>query len=85
MKAIPCKLLTLAPLFSFAFSLHRFSGKVGPIAEEVVFRGCTVAVLLGAGVSRTKMIWLSPLLFGFGELVVWVAGDRLGLLLLCLF
>lgn len=42
-------------------------GQVGPIAEEVVFRGCSVPVLLGAGVSRMKIVWLSPLLFGFGE------------------
>ncbi|CAN0291642.1 unnamed protein product [Ectocarpus sp. 6 AP-2014] len=41
---------------------------VGPIAEEVVFRGCSVPVLLGAGVSRTKIVWLSPLLFGFAHL-----------------
>ncbi|CAM9122700.1 unnamed protein product, partial [Ectocarpus fasciculatus] len=41
---------------------------VGPIAEEVVFRGCSVPVLLGAGVSRIKIVWLSPLLFGFAHL-----------------
>ncbi|CAN0529069.1 unnamed protein product, partial [Ectocarpus sp. 8 AP-2014] len=41
---------------------------VGPIAEEVVFRGCSVPVLLGAGVSRMKIVWLSPLLFGFAHL-----------------
>lgn len=47
--------------------------QVGPIAEEVVFRGCFVPVLLGAGVSRVKNIWLSPLLFGFGKLLAFVA------------
>lgn len=41
--------------------------QVGPITEEVVFRGCSVPVLLGAGISRMKIIWLSPLMFGFGE------------------
>ncbi|CAM9259522.1 unnamed protein product [Pylaiella littoralis] len=41
---------------------------VGPVAEEVVFRGCFVPVLLGAGVSRAKIIWLSPLLFGLAHL-----------------
>lgn len=41
--------------------------QVGPIAEEVVFRGCSIPLLLGAGVERTRIIWLSPLMFGFGE------------------
>lgn len=41
--------------------------KVGPMAEEVVFRGCSIPLLIGAGVERTKIIWLSPLMFGFGE------------------
>lgn len=45
-----------------------FCLQVGPIAEEVVFRGCFVPVLLGAGVARTKIILLSPLMFGFGKL-----------------
>ncbi len=51
-----------APFFAFFLFFQ-----VGPIAEEVVFRGCFVPVLLGAGVLRTKIIWLSPLLFGFGK------------------
>lgn len=41
---------------------------VGPIAEEVVFRGCSIPLLLGAGVERTRIIWLSPLMFGFAHL-----------------
>lgn len=37
------------------------------MTEEFVFRACTIAVYHMAGASRTKMIFLTPLLFGFGE------------------
>ncbi len=39
----------------------------GPITEEVVFRACILAVYHMAGVSRKKMIFLSPLAFGVGK------------------
>ena len=41
----------------------------GPITEELVFRACVLAVYHLAGSSRNKMIFLSPLLFGLGELL----------------
>ncbi|CAM9124294.1 unnamed protein product [Choristocarpus tenellus] len=41
---------------------------VGPVTEEVVFRGCSVPLLLGAGVKRGVIIWLSPLIFGIAHL-----------------
>lgn len=39
----------------------------GPITEELVFRACVLAVYHLAGSSRSKMIFLSPLLFGLGQ------------------
>ena len=46
----------------------------GPITEEVVFRACFLAVYHMAGVSRKKMIFLSPLAFGVGKLAHLLAG-----------
>ncbi|CAM9684495.1 unnamed protein product [Laminaria digitata] len=57
------ELVNKANLPSGTYSVIR-NLMVGPLAEELVFRGCFVPVLLGAGVSKTKMIWLSPFLFG---------------------
>lgn len=37
---------------------------VAPITEEIVFRACVLTVYYSAGASRTKMIFLSPLVFG---------------------
>ena len=39
----------------------------GPLTEELVFRGCTLAVLNLAGISRIQLIFLSPFSFGIGE------------------
>ena len=43
----------------------------GPITEEMVFRACVLAVYHLAGSSRNKMIFLSPLLFGLGECILF--------------
>jgi len=40
----------------------------GPITEELVFRASVLAVYHLAGISRNKMIFLSPLLFGLAHL-----------------
>ncbi|PCH35136.1 Abi-domain-containing protein [Wolfiporia cocos MD-104 SS10] len=39
----------------------------GPITEEIVFRACTIAVYHAAGASTTKMIFLTPLIFGLAH------------------
>jgi prenyl protein peptidase len=39
----------------------------GPLTEELVFRACILPVLLHGGVTTTKAIFLSPLLFGLGK------------------
>jgi prenyl protein peptidase len=39
-----------------------------PPMEEIVFRGCVLAVLHLAGVSKTQLLFLSPLSFGLGAL-----------------
>ena len=41
---------------------------IGPITEEIVFRGCMVPVLLGCGMSRTTTILISPLFFGVAHI-----------------
>ncbi|KAI1784169.1 hypothetical protein LXA43DRAFT_976809 [Ganoderma leucocontextum] len=52
---------------------------VGPITEEVVFRACVLAVYHMAGVSRKKMIFLSPLAFGVAHLHhAWDTYNRYG-------
>ncbi|KAL6302709.1 hypothetical protein BKA93DRAFT_736379 [Sparassis latifolia] len=52
---------------------------VGPITEEVVFRACTLAVYHLAGVSRNKMVFLSPLTFGAAHLHhAWDTFNRYG-------
>ncbi|TBU23869.1 hypothetical protein BD311DRAFT_781383 [Dichomitus squalens] len=52
---------------------------VGPITEEVVFRACVLAVYHMAGASRNKMIFLSPLAFGFAHLHhAWDTYNRYG-------
>lgn len=38
-----------------------------PITEEIVFRACVLTVYHLTQASRTRMIFLSPLLFGAGE------------------
>jgi len=48
----------------------------GPITEELVFRACVLAVYHLAGSSRNKMIFLSPLLFGLGERVLFPPRSR---------
>jgi prenyl protein peptidase len=48
----------------------------GPITEEMVFRGCMLAVYHLAGSSRNKMIFLSPLLFGLGGYILLSTGSR---------
>lgn len=40
--------------------------QVGPLTEELVFRGCPLPLLYSARVDREKIIWLCPLLFGLG-------------------
>ncbi|EMD32279.1 hypothetical protein CERSUDRAFT_144101 [Gelatoporia subvermispora B] len=52
---------------------------VAPITEEVVFRGCTLAVYHLAGLSRKKMIFLTPLTFGAAHLHhAWETYNQLG-------
>jgi len=48
----------------------------GPITEELVFRACVLAVYHLAGSSRNKMIFLSPLLFGLGECILFPPRSR---------
>jgi len=38
-----------------------------PITEEVVFRACVLSGYYFAGASRSRMIFLSPMVFGAGE------------------
>ncbi|KAG5184918.1 hypothetical protein JKP88DRAFT_313425 [Tribonema minus] len=40
---------------------------VGPVTEEVVFRGCFLPILLSAGASRGAITCASPLLFGLAH------------------
>jgi len=52
---------------------------IGPITEEVVFRACTLTVYHMAGASRKKMIFLTPLLFGFAHIHhAWDIFNRYG-------
>lgn len=39
---------------------------VGPITEEFIFRGCILALHALAGMSKKKLIFISPLYFGIG-------------------
>jgi len=41
---------------------------VGPITEELVFRGCMYPLLISAGVSFPKIVFLSPIAFGVAHL-----------------
>ena len=40
----------------------------GPLTEELVFRSCIVAVSHAAGFSKSQIVFLSPVYFGFGQL-----------------
>ncbi|OCH85481.1 Abi-domain-containing protein [Obba rivulosa] len=52
---------------------------IAPLTEEIVFRGCTLAVYHFAGLSRTKMIFLTPLTFGAAHVHhAWETYNRLG-------
>ena len=39
-----------------------------PLVEEFIFRACLISFLLASGVSPTRCIWLSPLLFAASHL-----------------
>ncbi|KAI8928558.1 hypothetical protein BC831DRAFT_447722 [Entophlyctis helioformis] len=41
---------------------------VGPIAEEFVFRGCMVPLMLAGGFSETQTVWRLPMFFGIAHL-----------------
>lgn len=41
---------------------------VGPLTEEVVFRGCILGLHALAGASKTAQVFATPLYFGFGEI-----------------
>ncbi|KAJ7615516.1 hypothetical protein FB45DRAFT_935875 [Roridomyces roridus] len=50
------------------YSLIGFRNYVwGPLTEEIVFRGCVLAVYAMSGVSRGKMIAFAPLAFGLAH------------------
>ncbi|KAF5360466.1 hypothetical protein D9756_004540 [Leucocoprinus leucothites] len=50
-----------------------------PPTEELVFRGCILSVLHLAGVSRTQLIFLSPLSFGLAHVHhAWEVFNRYG-------
>ncbi|KAH8082801.1 hypothetical protein BXZ70DRAFT_958687 [Cristinia sonorae] len=52
---------------------------MGPITEEVVFRGCIVAAYKLAGVSEMKMVFLTPLWFGLAHIHhAWETYNRYG-------
>ncbi|KAI1002451.1 hypothetical protein K3495_g5751 [Podosphaera aphanis] len=40
----------------------------GPITEEVLFRSASVPLLLISPISTTKIIWLTPIIFGLAHL-----------------
>ena len=62
------------PVFNNLVSVRNYF--FGPITEELVFRGCVLAVYHLAGLSRNKMIFLSPLLFGLGGYTSLSPGSR---------
>jgi len=39
-----------------------------PITEEIVFRGCIIPILMGSGLSRSFVIFVSPFFFGAAHL-----------------
>ncbi|KDR77595.1 hypothetical protein GALMADRAFT_245743 [Galerina marginata CBS 339.88] len=41
---------------------------VAPLTEEIVFRGCVLAIYHLSGASRTRMIFLAPLTFGMAHI-----------------
>ncbi|KAI5479216.1 hypothetical protein MNV49_003910 [Pseudohyphozyma bogoriensis] len=53
---------------------------VGPLTEELVFRSCIIAVSKLAGMSKSQMIFLTPLYFGIAHVhhawETYVAGGR---------
>jgi hypothetical protein len=55
----------LLPLFGSWQGVRNFI--VAPITEEIVFRGCVLAVYHLAGAGKMRMVFLSPLSFGLGE------------------
>ncbi|CDO71063.1 hypothetical protein BN946_scf184844.g67 [Trametes cinnabarina] len=55
---------SLLPLFTTWIGIRNYL--LGPLTEEIVFRACILAVYHMAGASRSKMIFLTPLAFGFG-------------------
>lgn len=46
---------------------------VGPLTEEVVFRGCVLALHALAGVRKPALVFATPLYFGFGA--CWCLGQ----------
>ncbi|KAI0641398.1 CAAX protease self-immunity-domain-containing protein [Trametes meyenii] len=69
--------VSLRPLFTTWVGLRNYV--IGPITEEIVFRGCILGVYHMAGASRTKMIFLTPLAFGVAHLHhAWDTYSRYG-------
>ncbi|KAF8997171.1 CAAX protease self-immunity-domain-containing protein [Cyathus striatus] len=52
---------------------------LAPFTEEIVFRSCVLAAYHMSGASRTKMIFLSPLVFGLAHIHhAWDTYNRYG-------
>ena len=64
----------MLPVFNTCVGIRNYF--FGPLTEELVFRACVLAVYHLAGSSRNKMIFLSPLLFGLGECVLFSPRSR---------
>ncbi|KAI0718126.1 hypothetical protein C8Q72DRAFT_151589 [Fomitopsis betulina] len=56
---------SLLPLFTTWQGVRNYV--VGPITEELVFRCCSLAVYHLAGASKTRMIFMTPWLFGLAH------------------
>ncbi|KAI0717157.1 hypothetical protein C8Q76DRAFT_426110 [Earliella scabrosa] len=68
---------SVLPMFTTWVGVRNYI--VGPITEEIVFRACMLAVYHMAGASRKKMIFLTPLWFGFAHLHhAWDTYNRFG-------
>lgn len=49
---------------------------IGPLTEEVVFRGCILALHSLAGFNKKQLVFLTPLYFGIGMLLLLLKANK---------
>ncbi|SPN98308.1 related to CAAX prenyl protease 2 [Cephalotrichum gorgonifer] len=60
---------TLQPLYDIWYEWTSWRNfVVGPVTEELLFRSAAVPLLVGAGVSLGKIVFLTPIIFGLAHI-----------------